>query len=72
MQDIINTGYFLYLGGPGAGTAASGGAVASSGAQQVYEGRDPALPNDPTAPALSFPTGGGTLTQFAPSSQSWV
>lgn len=42
------------------------------GAQEVYIGRDPAPPDDPTKPALSFPSGGGTLTQWDVASQTWV
>lgn len=39
---------------------------------QVYEGRDPAAPDDPTKAALSFPTNGGTLTQWSVALQAWV
>ena len=42
------------------------------GAQEVYIGRDPLPPDDPTKPALSFPSGGGTLTQWDVGSASWV
>lgn len=49
--------------------ADSGG---GGGAQEVYIGRDPAPPDDPTKPALSFPSGGGTLTQWDVNSQTWV
>jgi hypothetical protein len=44
----------------------------SSGAQQVYIGRDPAAPDDPTLPAISFPSGGGSITQWDVASQTWV
>jgi len=49
--------------------AAGGG---GAGSIQVYEGRDPALPDDPTKAALSYPTGGGSLTQWDVPSQTWV
>ena len=39
---------------------------------QVYEGRAPAPPDDPTQAALNFPTGGGTLSQWSPSAAAWV
>lgn len=42
------------------------------GAQEVYEGRAPAPPDDPTKPALSFPSGGGTLFQWSADDQAWV
>ncbi len=51
---------------------AAGGGGSGSALQQVYIGRDPALPDDPTKPALSFPSGGGTITQFDVLSQTWV
>lgn len=70
MQGIFNVNGFLYLEGPGAGTA--GGGSGGSGTQQIFEGRDPAAPDDPTLPAISFPTGGGTTTQWSVASQAWV
>lgn len=50
----------ISAGGGGAGTI------------QVYQGRDPAAPDDPTKAALSYPVGGGTLTQWDIVSQLWV
>jgi hypothetical protein len=47
-----------------------GGGV--GGAIEVYEGRDPLPPDDPTKGALSYPTGGGTLTQWSVGAQAWV
>lgn len=43
-----------------------------SAEQQIYEGRDPAPPDDPSLPAISFVTGGGPMTQWVPSLQAWV
>lgn len=45
-------------GGGGAGTI------------QVYEGRAPAPPDDPTKAALNYPIGGGTLEQW--DGAAWV
>lgn len=43
------------------------------GQQEVYTGAaPPAAPDDPTKPALFFPTGGGTLFQWDVASQTWV
>jgi len=39
---------------------------------QVYEGRDPLPPNDPTKAALNYPTGGGIVTNWVVGTQSWV
>jgi hypothetical protein len=39
---------------------------------QIYEGRYPALPDDVNLPALSFPTGGGGLSQWSVNLQAWV
>ncbi len=46
--------------------------VALSVTVQVYEGRDPAPPDDITQAAINFPTGGGTITQWSPSAGAWV
>lgn len=52
---------------------AEGGGVGGGCACQVFTGAaPPALPTDPTKPALFFPTGGGSLQQFDVLSQSWV
>jgi len=52
----------------GAVSAVSSGA---SGAIQVYTGAaPPAAPNDPTKPALYYPTGGGTMLQW--NGAAWV
>lgn len=51
----------LITGGTGGGTV------------QVYTGAAaPAAPNDPTAPALFYPTGGGTLLQWDVGGAAWV
>lgn len=47
-----------------------GGGV--GGTQQVYIGRDPLPPDNPALPALSFPSGGGTLTQWDVGTATWV
>lgn len=39
---------------------------------QVYIDRAPALPDDPTIPALSYPAAGGSLQQWDVASQSWT
>lgn len=62
-----------YGGGTGGGSGGGGGgSTGSSGVQQVYSGRDPLPPDDPTLPALSYPVGGGTVTQWDVASQTWV
>jgi hypothetical protein len=58
---------FCYLQGPEAQTDPDAG-LFGGGTQQVYN--DEPTPDDPTKPALSFPTGGGTLTQWTGS--AWV
>lgn len=50
----------------GGGTGGGGGL----GTQQVFEGRDPAPPDDVTKPAVNYPTGGGSLTQW--NGAAWV
>ncbi len=39
---------------------------------QVYEGRAPAAPDDPTRPAINYPTGGGSIEQWSVVGQIWV
>ena len=55
----------------GAGSGGSGGS-GGVGIQQVFIGRDPALPDDPTKPALNYASGGGPMTQWDVASQAWV
>lgn len=43
-----------------------------AGGSGVYVGRDPLPPDDPTKGAISYPAGGGTLTQWDVASQTWV
>lgn len=53
-------------------TAAQFAAFVISAAGQVYQGRSPAAPDDPTRPALDYPVGGGSLLQWDIPSQLWV
>lgn len=46
-------------------------AANAGGGQQVYQDRA-TPPDDPTLPAISFPTGGGLVTQWDVASQAWV
>lgn len=39
---------------------------------QVYEGRAPAPPDDPTRPAINYPTGGGSIEQWSVGGAAWV
>lgn len=39
---------------------------------QVYQGRAPAAPDDPTKPALDYPVGGGSLQQWNVGTAAWV
>jgi hypothetical protein len=39
---------------------------------QVYQGRAPAAPDDPTRPALDYPVGGGSLQQWNVGTAAWV
>ena len=51
--------------------AAGGGG--GGGTQEVFQDYAPGTPpTDPTKPALSFSTGGGTLFQWDVASQTWV
>lgn len=59
----------LYAKAGGTWALQAGGA---GGGIQVYENRDPAQPDDPTLPAISFPTGGGTITQWPANGPAWV
>jgi len=52
--------------------AASGGGGGGGGTTQVYVGKDPAAPDDPTKGAISYPAGGGTITQWNPGTATWV
>jgi len=53
-----------------AALVASGGG-GGSGTQQVYMDRAPAAPDDPTKPALSFPSGGGSIQQWDNVALAW-
>lgn len=44
-----------------------------SGDPEVYTGAAaPAAPDDPTMPAIFYPTGGGPMQQWDVASQAWV
>jgi len=45
------------------------GGGSGSGTQQVFLDSDG--PDDPTLPALRFPTGGGSLEQYDPGDAQW-
>lgn len=46
--------------------------LSGAGAVQVYEGRDPAPPDNIAKAALNYPSGGGSLTQWDIVTQAWV
>ena len=48
------------------------GGGGGGGTIQDYIGRDPAAPDDPTKSALSYPSGGGSTSQWDVASQAWV
>ncbi len=50
--------------------SAGGGGTGSFGG--VYEGRAPLPPDDPTAGALNYPLGGGSMQQWSVVAQDWV
>ena len=50
-------------------TIAGGGG--GGGTIQVFQDATGAPPTDATKPALSFPTGGGTISQWDVPSQTW-
>ena len=72
MQDIRCVNNFCYLQGPVAtADESAGGGGSGSGSQQVYTGASPpAAPDDPTLPAVFYPSGGGTLSQWT--GAAWV
>ena len=39
---------------------------------QLYQGRAPAAPDDPTLPALDYPVGGGNLLQWNIGTGAWI
>jgi len=43
-----------------------------SGETQVYTGAAAPTPDDPSLPALFYPTGGGSMQQWDVASQTWV
>lgn len=53
-------------------TAAQLATFIGSATTQIYQGRAPAAPDDPTRPALNYPIGGGGLEQWDIPSQLWV
>ena len=67
---VVDVNDFLYAvhpAGPFTAPASSG-----SGTIQVFEGRDPLPPDDPAEAALSFPVGGGGVTEWSPSLGVWI
>lgn len=50
------------------GASIVSGAIAAS--REIF--LDQETPSDPTKPALSYPSGGGTLFQWDPDAQAWV
>lgn len=51
----------------------TGGGGSGSGSQEVYQGASPpAAPDDPTRPAVFYPSGGGSMQQWDVGSQAWV
>ena len=53
-------------------TAAQLATYMGAATAQIYEGRAPAPPDDPTRPALDYPVGGGSLQQWYILGQVWV
>jgi hypothetical protein len=53
-------------------TAAQLAAYIGTTTIQVYQGRAPAAPDDPTKPALDYPVGGGGLQQWNIGTGTWV
>ena len=51
---------------------ATSGGGGGGGTIQVFQDHTGSPPGDPTKPALSFPTGGGTISQWDVDSQSWL
>lgn len=39
---------------------------------EIYQGRAPLPPDDPTKAALNYPLGGGPIQEWDVNSQSWV
>lgn len=62
-QLIAAAVYLICTGGTGGG---------GSGTQQVYQDHTGSPPDDPTKPALSFPTGGGGVSEWDVVSQTWI
>lgn len=53
-------------------TGAMIAAFVASTTAQVYEGRAPNAPDDPTRAAINYPTGGGSIEQWSVATQTWV
>ena len=70
MSAIVDVNDFLYdTHPPGPFTDPDAGSLGS--AQQIYTGASPpAAPDDPTLPALYYPTAGGTMLQW--DGAAWV
>ncbi len=50
----------------------AGGGGAGGVGMQVYEGRAPAAPDDPTKAAIDYPVGGGVIQQWDIGTATWV
>lgn len=72
MQNVLFVDSFGYLLGPTGPFSSSGASGAGGGVQQVYQGRNPSPPDDPTIPAIDFPVGGGGMTEWDVPSQQWL
>lgn len=49
-----------------------GGGGGGGGTIQVYQDHTGSPPGDPTKPALSFPNGGGQISQWNVATQEWL
>lgn len=78
MMPAVNTALLCQIvdgggGGTGpAGPAGPDGPAGAAGPAGLYIDRAPAAPDDPSLPALSYPSGGGTLFQWDVGSATWV
>lgn len=48
------------------------GGTGGGGTQQVLQAATGSPPPDPTKPAISFPTGGGGISEWDVASQTWI
>lgn len=66
MMPAVNTALLCQIVDNGGGGGGGGGSA------QIYIDRAPAAPDDPSLPALSYPTGGGPLQQWDVATAAWV